>query len=85
MTTTADEALVFAQEATYKTFVTPTRALEYVDESLDWNKNIKQGRGLKAGRRVARSGRRAIPSAQYLATYRAATLPDWLDSARFVL
>lgn len=63
MTTTQDCALVVEQETTYKTYATPTRALEYVDENLDWNKNPKQGKGIKSGRRMARSGRRVIPSA----------------------
>jgi hypothetical protein len=63
MTTTGDSALVVEQETTYKTYATPTRALEFVDEGLDWGKNPKQGKGLKATRRMARSGRRVIPSA----------------------
>src|SRR4051812_45825383 len=64
MSTTQDCALVCEQESTYRTFVTPTRALEYVDEDLDWNKNPKWGRGIKATRRMMRTARRTVPSAQ---------------------
>jgi hypothetical protein len=63
MTTTQDASLGFAVETTYKTGVTVGRWLEYVDESIDWNKNVKQGVGLRVGGRVARSGRRVVPSA----------------------
>lgn len=50
-------------ESTYGTGVTPTRWWEFTDESLDFRKNIKQGQGLRVGARVARSGRRVIPTA----------------------
>jgi hypothetical protein len=64
MATTQDCSIGFGVESTFKTGVTPTRWLEYLDESLDWNKSIKQGKGLRVGGRVARSGRRVVTSAQ---------------------
>jgi len=36
--------------------------LEFTDESLTYNKNIKQGQGLRVGGRVARSARRVVPT-----------------------
>jgi hypothetical protein len=64
VTTTQDVSVGFGVESTYKTGVTPTRWLEYMDEGLDWNKSIKQGKGLRVGSRAARSGRRVVTSAQ---------------------
>jgi hypothetical protein len=61
--TTQDASVGFSQETTYGTYVAPTRWLEYTDESLDFNKNIKQGQGLRVGGRVARSARRVVPTA----------------------
>lgn len=58
MSTTQDASLGLAVESTYGTSVTPTRWLEYLDESLDYRKNLKQGLGLRVGARVARSARR---------------------------
>lgn len=63
MVSTQDASIGTATEATYKTGVTTSRWYEYTDESLDWNKNIKQGKGLRVGGRVARSGRRVVPTA----------------------
>lgn len=63
MVTTQDASIGFAQESTYGTYVAPNRWLEYTDESLDFNKNIKQGQGLRVGGRVARSARRVVPTA----------------------
>jgi hypothetical protein len=60
---TQDCSIGFIPEVTYKTGLTPTRWVEYLDESLDWAKTIKQGKGLRVGGRVARSGRRVITSA----------------------
>jgi hypothetical protein len=62
--TTQDCSIGIGVETTYKTPVTVTRWFEYADESIDWNKSIKQGKGLRVGSRVARSGRRVITSAQ---------------------
>jgi hypothetical protein len=64
VTTTQDVSVGFGTESTYKTGVTPTRWFENVDENLDWNKSIKQGKGVRVGSRVARSGRRVVTSAQ---------------------
>lgn len=63
MASMQDCSVGFGVESTYKTGVTPTRWLEFVDENFDWNKNVKQGQGLRVGTRVARSGRRVVPSA----------------------
>jgi hypothetical protein len=64
MVSSQDASVGFATETTYKTGVTPTRWIEYIDESLDWSKNIKQGKGLRVGGRVARSARRVVPTAE---------------------
>jgi len=63
MASTQDAQLGHAVEGTFKTFQTPTRFLEFTDESLDWNKATKQGQGLRVGRRVDRSPRRVVPTA----------------------
>lgn len=63
MTTFQDCSIGFAKESTYGTGVTPSRFLEFVDESLDFNKTIVQGQGLRVGSRVARSSRRVMPTA----------------------
>lgn len=54
---------VSAAFGSYGNTTTPVRWLEFVDENLDWRKNIKQGQGLRVGGRVARSARRTVPSA----------------------
>jgi hypothetical protein len=60
-----DAALLLKKETTYKTGVTPDRSFEFIgDESIDWTKGTKQGQGLRAGSRVARSARRVVPTAQ---------------------
>lgn len=64
MATTQDASIGFKAESVYKTGVTVDRFPEYVDESLDWQKSIKQGKGLRVGGRVARSARRVVTSAQ---------------------
>ena len=64
MASPQDVSMVLAVETTYKTYVAGTRALEPVSEGLDWDKSVKQGKGLRVGARVARSARRAVPSAQ---------------------
>jgi hypothetical protein len=63
MVSTQDASLGLAVETTYKTGVTPSRWYEFVDASLDFNKQIKQGMGLRVGGRVARSARRVVPAA----------------------
>lgn len=65
MATTQDSSLGFIEEVTYKTNPgAVTRWVEFTDESLDWDKNVKQGKGLRVGGRVARSARRVVPTAQ---------------------
>ena len=63
MTTTQDCSIGIGVESTFKTAVTVGRFLEFTDESLDWSKSVKQGQGLRVGSRVARSGRRTVPTA----------------------
>lgn len=65
MATTQDASIGLVNEVTYKTGVTVTRFLEYVDESLDMRKQVKQGVGLRVGSRVARSNRRVVPAADF--------------------
>jgi hypothetical protein len=47
-------------EATWGTPLTVTRWYEFLAETLDLQKNVKQGMGLRVGSRVARSGRRVV-------------------------
>lgn len=63
MATTQDCSVGIAKETTYKTYATPTRFFEFTEESLGWEKNVVQGQGLRVGGRVARSGRRVVPTA----------------------
>lgn len=60
MTTFQDASIGLAIESTYGTGVTVTRFLEFLTESLDYNKNVVQGKGLRVSSRVARSGRRVV-------------------------
>lgn len=62
MGTPADCSINVVQESTYGTYVAPTRALEFTDESLDWKPKRTQGQGLRASSRVPRSGRRVTTS-----------------------
>lgn len=63
MASSQDCSIGFAVETTYKTPVTVARWLEYLDESMDWNKSVKQGKGIRVASRAARSGRRVVTSA----------------------
>lgn len=64
MSTTQDSSVgISVAEAAYKTNTTASRWFEYMDENFDWAKNVKQGKGLRVGGRVARSGRRVVPTA----------------------
>lgn len=64
MASNQDAAILWKKETTYGTGVTPDRSFEYIgDESIGWDKNVKQGQGLRAGSRVARSTRRVVPTA----------------------
>jgi len=56
-------------ESTYKTYVAPTRFYEFISESVNWQKNVKQGQGLRVGSRVPRSGRRFTASAGGAGTF----------------
>ena len=47
-------------ESTWGTPLTVTRWPEFTTESLDLDKQVKQGMGLRVGRRVAASGRRVV-------------------------
>lgn len=50
----------FAPESTYGTYAVPTRWLEFLDESLDFNKVIADAQGLKQGRLVEPGNRSVI-------------------------
>jgi hypothetical protein len=64
MATTQDVSLGVAVESTYKTYAAPTTFYEILgDSSLQWNKQVVQGQGLRVGSRVARAGRRVVPAA----------------------
>lgn len=63
MASIQDSSVGIAVESAYGTNTTVTRWLEHLGETLDWNKNSKQGQGLRVGGRVARSGRRVVTSA----------------------
>jgi hypothetical protein len=60
VTTTQDCSVGIGVESTFGTKVTATRWFEFVSETLDFRKNIVQGKGLRVGSRVARSGRRVV-------------------------
>lgn len=64
MSTVLDASIGIVPEVTYKTGVTVTRWFEYLDETIDWDPNWKQGGGLRVGARVARSARLVVPTAQ---------------------
>lgn len=64
MATPYDSSINVVQEATYGTYVAPTRAMEYVDEGLDWQPNRVQGVGLRVASRIARSARRVTTTVQ---------------------
>lgn len=51
-----------AAESTFGTYATVARFLEFTDESLDVDKQIKQGAGLRVGGRLDRSARRVVIS-----------------------
>jgi hypothetical protein len=50
----------FAAESTFGSFATPSRWLEFMDENLDFNKVIAQGKGLRATGIMDASNRRVI-------------------------
>lgn len=64
MATFQDASIGYLAESTFATYATPTRFLEFTKESLQWSKGVKQGKGMRVGPRVARSGRRVIPTGE---------------------
>ena len=64
MTTPQDCSVGLGVESVYGTAVARTRWFEFLDESFNFVKNVKQGVGLRAGSRVARSARRVVASAE---------------------
>lgn len=64
MTTPQDCSVGLGVESVYGTAVARTRWFEFLDESFNYVKNVKQGVGLRVGSRVARSGRRVVASAE---------------------
>lgn len=64
MTTSQDCSIGIGAEVTFKTGVTPTRWFEFEDESIDWDKSVKQSTALRVGSRVARAARRAVVTGQ---------------------
>lgn len=63
MATFQDSSVGVSAESTYKTYVAPARHIEFLDETLNWNKQVKQGQGLRVGGRVDRAARRVVPAA----------------------
>ena len=64
MTTPQDCSVGLGVESVYGTAVARTRWFEFLDESFNFVKNVKQGVGLRVGSRVARSGLRVVASAE---------------------
>jgi len=64
VTTPQDCSIGLGVESTYGTAVARTRWFEFLDESFNYVKSIKQGQGMRVGSRVARSGRRVVASAE---------------------
>ena len=64
MTTPQDCSVGLGVESVYGTAVARTRWFEFLDESFNYVKNVKQGVGLRVGSRVARSGSRVVASAE---------------------
>lgn len=63
MTSVQDASVgISVAESTYGTPVTTTRWYEFVSETLDYRKSVKQGVGLRVGGRIARDGRRTVPT-----------------------
>ncbi len=64
MTTPQDCSVGLGIETVYGTAAARTRWFEFLDESFNYVKNVKQGVGLRVGSRVAGSGRRVVASAE---------------------
>jgi len=58
MANTQDCSVGIGVESTYATPVTPTRWYEFTDEDFQYKPMRKQGKGMRVGGRLARSGRR---------------------------
>jgi len=64
MTSSQDASIgISVPESVYGTPVVTTRWYEHIDESQDYRKNVKQGAGLRTGRRIPAAGRRTVPTA----------------------
>ena len=64
MATMQDAAIMIAPESTYGTPVTVTRAIEFLSETLDYKKNVKQSASLRVGRRVGLARGRVVPTTE---------------------
>lgn len=64
MTTQLDASIGAAIETVYGTPVTPTKFVEFTEESLDWTPTFLQGQGLRVGSRVQRAQRRTLGKQQ---------------------
>ena len=60
MTLQSDASIGFGDESTYGTGVTPTRWIEFLDQSMVQNPKYVQGQGLRVGKIVPRTARRAL-------------------------
>ncbi len=61
MTSVQDASVgISVAESTYGTAVVTTRWYEFLSETLDYRKNVKQGAGIRVGGRIARDGRRNV-------------------------
>ncbi len=64
MGTMQDTAIAIGVESTYGTAVTPGTFVEFLSETLDWKKNVKQSPSLRVGRRLNLARGRVIPTAE---------------------
>ncbi len=62
MAALGDASVGIGVESVYNTTVAPTRWYEFINESLDFTKNVKQGQGLRVGRSYDASPRRVVAS-----------------------
>lgn len=69
MAALTDVSVGIANEATPKTYATPTRWWEVMDPELNWAKHVKQGKGMRVGTRVDRSGRRVVTGGEGTAKF----------------
>ncbi|MFS6807264.1 hypothetical protein WHL19_14480, partial [Staphylococcus aureus] len=60
MTLQTDASIGIKKETTYGTGVTVTRWLEYTDSNLGTDRKYVQGQGLRVGKVVGRTSRRAL-------------------------